>query len=257
MQNLDRYCGILRLQNIVVSGGRCPYCLADSKLKAAGYWDGVQTQFVTSDEFRNHLLGHIHLLRQRDLPVNCPHPRCSDTDACTWQDLLHHFWDDHGILEDLSETENFAQPPPSDLEESLFVRSDEEFDVIPEPTSNKKKRWEAKPFYLGGLIHDIRGGSRVWDHTHPPIYTILNLGSGGARELGTDSGFSEVLVNDLQAPRRTRKRVGLPVSGSFVVANGAQTGAITCPKILLQSSSPQCARKRPGLWRTQPQPAQV
>jgi hypothetical protein len=129
-------------------------------------------------------------------------------------------------LEDLSETENFAQPPSSDLEESLFVRSDEEFDVIPEATPNKKKRCEAKPFHLEELIHDIRGGSRVWDHTHPPIYTTLNLGSGGARELGTDSGFSEVLVNDLQAPRRTRKRVGLPVSGSFVVANGVQTGAI-------------------------------
>jgi hypothetical protein len=42
-----------------------------------------------------------------------------------------------------------------------------------------------------------------------------------------------VLVNDLQALQQKRKRVKLPVSRSFVVVNGAQTSAITCPKILL------------------------
>lgn len=198
LQDLDRYSGILRLRNIEVSGGRCPFCLADSSLKDAERWDVVLTQFITSDSFRSHLLGHIHLLRQQNAPVNCPHSRCSDTGALTWQDLLHHCWDDHGITEDLFETEKFPQPSAPRFEESLFVRSDEESDTMSEVTPGKKEIWDAKPFSLEELIHDIRVSPRLWDHTCSPICT--EFANSGLIESEPD--FLEVLV-DLEVPRRT------------------------------------------------------
>jgi hypothetical protein len=148
LEETDKYCGILILGNIVVSAGRCPFCLSDPISKRLGEYERMVTAFATSDGFLDHLTDHIHALyRQGNGSHSCPHPACGvekvrkprvrtlletcadfvphlkayDTDS-----LLHHFYDDHGINEDLFENRKFSTLPPPPIDKSLLVGNDEE-----------------------------------------------------------------------------------------------------------------------------------
>ncbi len=125
LESLDAYCGILRLRNIVVSAGRCPFCLGDPKLNSQGEYEQVIRGFTTSDKFLTHLNSHITKLRRSDQPARCPHPRCSGGRDYSLEDLLHHFYDDHGIQGDLFGTEHFPTIPPSICERSAWPENAE------------------------------------------------------------------------------------------------------------------------------------
>lgn len=102
-EETDRYCGILTLRNIVVSAGRCPFCLGDDVLQRWGQFEEVVTSFTTSNEFLQHLEKHLGRLRDLGLQQQhtCPHPVCFGGGAYDFDSLLHHFYDDHGITENL------------------------------------------------------------------------------------------------------------------------------------------------------------
>jgi hypothetical protein len=86
----------------------------------------VVTAFTTSDDFTKHLRSHFAELCQQHYPVQCPHPRCVDGVAYSWQDLVHHFYDFHVITEDIFGTESFPPLRPATAEKSLFVSHDSE-----------------------------------------------------------------------------------------------------------------------------------
>jgi hypothetical protein len=130
-EELDDYCGILRLRNIVVSAGRCPFCLADPQLRRWNEWEKVVQAFTTSDDFMGHLNEHIRDLPQSGRP--CPHPKCDQTRSHSLPDLLHHFYDHHGIAEDLFGTENFPSRPNTGVEDSLLVETEDLFGAAHDP----------------------------------------------------------------------------------------------------------------------------
>jgi hypothetical protein len=160
-EELDLYCGILRLRNIVVSAGRCPFCLGNSTWARWGEYEKVVTAFTTSDDFTNHLRSHFAELCQQHNLVQCPHPRCVDGVAYSWQDLVHHFYDIHAIIEDIFGTESFPTVRPATVDKSLFVSSDTEESedeawMRLQVMSAKKGQKRTKSPYEK-LVKDLRG----------------------------------------------------------------------------------------------------
>ena len=68
LNELDMFCGILKLRSIVVVAGRCPFCFTAPR----GYGpQGRLKEFINGKVFGNHIEEH---LRQLGETVHCPHP---------------------------------------------------------------------------------------------------------------------------------------------------------------------------------------
>ena len=66
---IDLFCGILSIRGLVVAGGRCPFCLADSTKS----WLGRMQEYIDSDAFVRHISTHLPRLPSH-LIIDCPHP---------------------------------------------------------------------------------------------------------------------------------------------------------------------------------------
>ncbi|CAI6338093.1 unnamed protein product [Periconia digitata] len=119
LEDLDMYCGILRLRHTVISAGRCPFCLGDKKLQNWGEYEKVVTAYLTTTSFETHLRAHTSpLLQELSKVQKCPHPNCALGPQFSSGDLLHHFWDDHGIVVDFWGTKlprDTAKPIADDM----------------------------------------------------------------------------------------------------------------------------------------------
>jgi hypothetical protein len=155
------YCGILKLRNIVVSAGRCPFCLANSCLVGWGEHEKVVTAFTNAEDFRDHIRKHLRDIRGMKEPHHCPHPLCPREKPYAWADLVHHFYDDHGITEDIFGAKNFPKERPPPVEKSLSVGSGSEesecdpWQGLQEPPAKKRQKRKLTP--REAPLKDLRG----------------------------------------------------------------------------------------------------
>ena len=110
---IDMFCGILEIGGLVAAGGRCPFCIADSVYT----WDQRMSEFIQGSLFEEHL--RLHFLERLDYHfIACPHPLCLSRMSMSMEDLLHHFYDDHGITDVANLLSNMGEPPPITLLDS-------------------------------------------------------------------------------------------------------------------------------------------
>ncbi len=106
LNELDSFCGIIRLYGLVVVAGRCPFCLANYELDK---WGGSRLkEFNTSCAFEAHLAGHLSQFRGD----TCPHPVCRQPQS-SLENFIYHLDDGHGIAEAGKLALKF-RPKPSD-----------------------------------------------------------------------------------------------------------------------------------------------
>ncbi|KAL9057410.1 MAG: hypothetical protein Q9162_002355 [Coniocarpon cinnabarinum] len=91
----DPFCGMIKMRGLMVTGARCPFCMSSAQLT----WRHRMAEFGDKRSLLRHLCTHVEA-HDKESPIKCPHPACSlAADMSCREDLLHHLYDTHGLIE--------------------------------------------------------------------------------------------------------------------------------------------------------------